>query len=76
MFFSKSFQSKQENISKEIKLCPIGEYQFSVNDLPENYFCNTIIPIIKCIYNEIVTHQHYKLVFLIQTPRAPPIRFS
>jgi hypothetical protein len=76
IFFDKSSHRNRENISKEIKLCPIGEYQFSINALPKIYFFNSKIPITTRIYNEGVTQQQYKEVFSDQSPRAPPVQLA
>ncbi len=68
--------TNQENISKEEKLCPIGEYQFSINDLPEFPVFRTEIPVFACNYNEIAIQQPYKQVFSDKIPRAPPVLIS
>ncbi len=69
----KGSHRNQENISKEVKLCPIGEYQFSINDLPKIAIFSSVIPLFISVYNEIATQQIYKHVFSDKTPRAPPV---
>ena len=72
----KGANKNTENISKKEKLCPIGEYQFSINDLPKLSFFSSKIPAIACIYNDIAALQQYKEVFSAKPPRAPPLRFN
>jgi hypothetical protein len=64
--------ANKENILEEVNLCPIGEYQFIINDLPETSFSGSAIPVITYIYNKIAAQQQYKQVYLAKTPRAPP----
>ena len=63
----------KENISEKEKLCPIGEYQFSINDLPEFSIFRSVIPAFAFHFDEIIIQQQYKQFFSDKTPRAPPI---
>ncbi len=66
------FHSYFENISDEVSKCPICDYQFPVNNLPEVSFLGTLLPLHTCIYIELNQQSQYKQVFSDKTPRAPP----
>lgn len=65
-----------KKIAQWEKKCPICEYKFSINDLPELSSFRSIIPGFTCSFKEIATQQHYKRVFLEKSPRAPPVLIS
>jgi hypothetical protein len=64
------------NISKEEDHCPICEYEFSLNEIPQIFKFRSFIPILTFVYNEIAVHQKFQQVFSIKTPRAPPVLIS
>jgi hypothetical protein len=72
----KTSYSFAKNISQKENICPICEYQFSINDLPKNSVFRTIIPEIACLLNEIAVQQQYNQIFSDKTPRAPPVVIS
>lgn len=74
--FDKSYNEHQKNIYQKINLCPIGEYKFFVNDLPNKTIPNFIVPAVKHVQKEIVKQQLYKQVFSEKSPRAPPFLIS
>lgn len=72
----KDFNLNCETLSIKEKTCLICDYQFSISDLPGIFFFRSVVPIIACNYNEIVTEQQYKHVILNKSPRASPVYFS
>ena len=68
--------NKIENISQKEEICPICEYQFSLNNLPKISIFRTIIPKFTCSYIEIASQKQYKQVFRDKSSRAPPILIS
>ncbi len=70
------FHSNNKTVSEKEKVCPICEYQFSINNLPKISFPNPAIPEIARNYIEITYQQHYKQIFSDKTPRAPPVFIS
>lgn len=73
---NKDLRSDGEKVSEKEKICPICEYQFSINDLAKISFFNPPIPAIACIYVEIAKQQPSKQEFSAKTPRAPPVFIS
>jgi len=69
--------SEGENLFQKEKICPICEYQFSINDLPSITLFNAAAPVLLLsAYNAVATEQHYRHVFSEKTPRAPPVSVS
>lgn len=62
-----------KDVSQKENICPICEYQFSINDLPIISIFRTIIPEIACLFNEIAVQQQYNQIFSDKTPREPPV---
>ena len=70
------FHSNGENVSEKQTTCPICEYQFSINELPNIATFNAVIPVFPYSYNEVATQQQYRQAFSDKTPRAPPVFVS
>lgn len=73
---NKDFLTNGENISEKEKICPICEYQFSINDLPKISFYSPAILAIACNYIKTTNRQRYKQVVTDKTSRAPPVIIS
>jgi len=69
----KDSNNNSVNISQHEKICPICEYQFSINDLPRVLFSKAIVPLYICTLFEINKQQQNKQIFTDKSPRAPPI---
>lgn len=54
--------------------CPICEYQFSINTLPDIPFFEAVISIIFVIYVILSVTKPHQEIFAVKTPRAPPIQ--
>lgn len=68
------FSGENSNyISQKAELCPIGEYQFSVNDLPELFFFDSFKLSFSQAFNEKEIQQKHKAVFTEEPSRAPPV---
>jgi len=52
--------------------CPVCNYQFPVNKLPEFSVYSTIAPVITGTVCEIILHADFQIVFSTKSPRAPP----
>ena len=56
----------------ELDVCPICEYQFSINNLLEISVPSLIIPVNKNSYTAITLQQYYRKNYTRKSPRAPP----
>ncbi|PKQ61892.1 hypothetical protein BZG01_18340 [Labilibaculum manganireducens] len=72
----KNSHTSTENLSEKENACPICEYQFSINNLPELSVIKSEIPVLAYSYNQVAAVQQYVQVFSNKTPRAPPILVS
>ncbi len=56
--------------------CPICDYHFSINDVPE-IFCNRlIIPVGAYVYNESIIVTYFNQIWGVLSSRAPPVFFA
>lgn len=67
-------QIAKPSVSKKVNHCLICEYQFSLNNSPENSVFNVYIPIIKGILLESILVQPHQKLFETKSPRAPPLQ--
>lgn len=68
--------SNAATLSQKEEVCPICEYRFSINDLPQFPIYRSFVPVFACSFNEIATKQQYKHTFPVKSPRAPPVFIS
>jgi len=59
--------------SQHDQSCPICDYQFSINDLPNILFLASVVPLKKGILNELEVHFPFQTLFSHKSPRAPPV---
>ncbi len=59
-------------ISDNIEHCAICEYEFSVNNVPNGFYFDTVLLFIKDLVNQNIVNKALQQIFSFKTPRAPP----
>ncbi|MDD2962313.1 MAG: hypothetical protein PHU33_00055 [Bacteroidales bacterium] len=54
-------------------VCPICEYQFSINQLPEATAFDPVVPMFFCNQCQSVVPSYYRPNHTTKSPRAPPV---
>jgi hypothetical protein len=52
--------------------CPVCNYQFPVNKLPELSLYSSIVPVVTGLVCEIILPAAFRITFSTKSPRAPP----
>jgi len=60
-------------ISQNEEPCPICNYQFPVNKLPDLSVFASHVPVVTAIVSDIIPDVEYRPVFSTKSPRAPPV---
>jgi len=67
-----SFQKNSIKIIQSPAHCPVCEYQFSINNLPDISIFKAIMPYTQGVYNENTIQQSHNQICTLKPPRAPP----
>jgi hypothetical protein len=69
----KDLQTNTINEHQQEKQCPVCNYQFPANQLPEYAVYEKIIPQRTGFIRETITNNYFRIVFTASSPRAPPV---